>query len=139
MIKLEVIGPKMWVEQYSENAHKIAFNRSKPAHWDRIDFALLAVNEVDNVPMGYITCREHDHETIYIQFGGAMPGTKGSGKSQIVFDLMLDHLYSLYKRVTFLVENDNFAMLKLAMNAGFKIIGIRNYHGIVLLEHGREV
>jgi len=139
MIKIEVLSPKVWVEQYSENAHKIAFAKHKPAAWDRIDFALLAVNETDNQIMGYLTCREHDHETIYLQFGGAMPGTKGSGRTQLAFGVMLDHLFSLYKRVTFLVENDNFAMLKLAMNAGFKVIGIRNYHGTVLLEHGREV
>ncbi len=88
-MKLEVIDSKTWA-LHSEDAHKIAFGKVKPASWDRIDFALLAVDDSE-MPMGYITCREHDHETIYWQFGGAFPGTKGTCKTWLIYNLANYH------------------------------------------------
>ena len=138
MIEVVVIGADEWKKNYSEQAHLIAFGKEKPASWDRIDYAMLLVDRRSNTPGGYITCREFDHETVYWQFGGAMPGTKGTLGSLACFDAALDWARRAYRRVTFVVENTNFAMLKLAMKRGFQIVGVRNFHGAVLLEHMKE-
>lgn len=43
-----------------------------------------------------------------------------------------------YRRIAFLVENTNEAMLKLAMRCGFLIVGLRTFKGLILLEHVKE-
>ena len=138
MIEVLVIGADEWKEKYSEQAHLIAFGKNKPASWDRIDYALLMVEAKTKTPSGYITCREFDHETVYWQFGGAMPGTKSTPKSLACFDAALDWAKETYRRVTFVVENTNQPMLKLAMKREFQIIGVRNFRGSILLEHMKE-
>lgn len=127
--------PAEW-SNYSEAAHAVVFNEHRPAEMDRIDYALIA--EVDLVPHLYMTCREFDSETVYISSGGAFPVCKGTPKSWQSFQLMLDYLKANYKRCTLLTVNDNFPMLKFALKAGFKTIGIRYFNGYVLLEQYLE-
>lgn len=128
------LDKKQW-ESFSENAHRIAFDRYKDPSLERIDFALLMVDEVSDRPVGYMTCREHDAETVYWQFGGAMPETKGTIHSFRAYEGFVKYASSHYKRVTTLIENTNTPMLKMAMKVGFRIIGVRTYQGSVLLEH----
>lgn len=131
------ISPKDWAV-VSEDAHKIVFGTHKPASRDRIDFALMTVDE-QNVPLGYVTCREWDNETLYWQFGGMFPDTRGTPRSFRVYKEMLQWATDRYFRITMLVENTNVPMLKFALKVGFKIIGVRNYSGTVLLEHSLEL
>lgn len=140
-IHVEIIGADEWVKEYSENAHLIAFNRTKPASWDRIDYAMLFLAKEEgkpDLPVGYVTCREHDHETVYWQYGGAMPDTKGSVVSVQAFKAGLDWAKLHYKRVTLVVENTNRPMLKMAFHTGFTIHGVRTYNNFVMLEHMKE-
>lgn len=136
MITTLIVDKDTWKKDYSEQAHKVCFSKYKPASYDRIDFAVIAVD--DEQLCGYITCRETNSETIYWQFGGTFPEVIGTVKSIACFDEGLKWAKSLYKRVIFLVENDNYPMLKLAMRFKFKIYGVRNYHGNILLEHMLE-
>lgn len=135
--RVEVIQvlPKEW-EAFSEDAHKICFHAHKPKSFDRIDYALLCTD--NGVPCGYITCREYDHETVYFQFGGTFPGTKGGVKSWLCYEKCTEFARLRYRRITTLIENDNQVMLKFAMKMGYRIIGIRNYAGSILLEHVLE-
>jgi len=135
-MKIERIEPQIW-SSLSENAHKIAFNTLKPASQDRISFALLAVNDA-NIPLGYVTCREHDADTLYWQFGGAFPGTIGTTISFPTYCQFVEWCKPHYKRITTLIENTNTVMLKMAMKVGFRIIGVRFYKGSILLEHVLE-
>lgn len=131
-IIVDQLDPKRW-EQLSEKAHVICFNTHKPKDWDRIDFALIVRRGEDL--MGYLTCREVDAHSLYWQFGGAFPGTRESSLTFSGYKAFVAHCQSRYKRVTTLIENGNFVMLKMAMKVGFKIIGMRNFNGHVLLEH----
>ena len=133
MIKIEKIPAKEWIELYSEMAHRAVFKRIKPAHFDRIDFALLA--KEDETVMGYITCREHDHETLYWQFGGAFAALKGTPQVYPVLEALIAECRPNYKRVYCLIENTKTPMLYLAMKAGFRIMGVRAYQNSILLEH----
>jgi len=136
--KVIKIDKDEWAKLYSEKAHLICFGTEKPAHFDRIDYALLIVDESNNIPAAYITCREYDHETVYWQFGGSMPRTRGTVGSLRCFDSAISFAKLTYKRVTFVVENTNEAMLKLALARDFLIVGTRSYHGAVLVEFMRE-
>lgn len=131
-IEVDCLPAKEW-SHLSEKAHLIAFSESKPAEWDRIDFALVVRRGQE--PMGYLTCREHDAHTIYWQFGGAFPGTRESSLTFSGYKAFVAWCEKRYKRVTTLIENDNVVMLKMAMKVGFRIMGIRNYRGHILLEH----
>lgn len=122
---------------YSEKAHLICFGQHKPAHWDRFDFALLAVDH--EKPLGYVTCREHDPETLYWQFGGTFPETKGTIKSWRVYEALTNYCRSNYRRLTTLIENDNLTMLKFAMKMGYRIVGVRVFQGKPLLDHLLEL
>lgn len=129
---VEKISVQDW-EPMSENAHLIAFGKKKPASFDRIDFTLLVRTEKEL--MGYVTCREFDHETIYWQFGGAFPGTQSTSLSWIGYQAFVEWCKPRYKRITTLIENKNTVMLKMAMKVGFRVIGVRNFQGSILLEH----
>lgn len=132
MIKVERFSRAEWRE-FSENAHFVCFGKHKPAEWDRIDFALLVVDE--EKPMGYVTCREIDAETLYWQFGGAFPGTRDTHRSFRGYQAFVDYCKPKYKRISTLIENDNLVMLKMAMKVGYRIIGVRSFKGSILLEH----
>lgn len=133
-MRIEVVNAIEWA-QMSEDAHRIVFDRHKPATWDRIDYAILLIDDSHDVAAGYITCREIDGETLYWQFGGAFPGTKGTIKSFQLYQFALNWCQGRYKRVTTLIENTNTVMLKMAMKVGFRVIGVRSFKGAILLEH----
>ncbi len=134
---VEMYSAKDWAG-LAEKAHLICFKEHKPADIDRIDFSLIVRDEKFNL-CGYITCREHDAETLYWQFGGTFPGTKGSFNSWVCYEACRDWARARsYKRITTLIENENTVMLKMAMKLGFRIFGIRFYNGKVLLEHALE-
>lgn len=120
-------------KQYSEQAHLICFNEHRPADMNRIDFALVA--DLDGIPQAYMTCREVDAETVYMQYGGAFPSAKGTVKSFRSYEAILGKLSSVYKHGTTLIENTNTPMLRFAMQAGLRVIGVRNFKQSILLEH----
>ena len=135
-VRVEKLSPEAW-KPLSENAHLIAFNEIKKAETDRIDFALLAVKGHADL-LGYITCKEHDSETVYWQYGGAFPGTRETSLSYLGYMAFVAYCKERYKSIVTVIENDNFPMLKMAMKVGFKIIGLRYYSGnksTILLEH----
>lgn len=109
----------------SENAHLAVFETYKPASLDRIDFALLI--ERGETLMGFATCREHDAETLYWQYGGALPGTKSSSLTFPGYQAVVAWSKERYKRITTIIENDNVVMLKFAMKVGFRIVGVRTH------------
>jgi hypothetical protein len=131
-MRVERIDAKDWAT-VSEFAHTYVFNSVKPASTDRIDYALLVTEA--SVPMGYVTVRELDHETVYWQFGGAFPKAERSLKVLRGYKLMLEWTRRRYGRIRTYIANDNLTMLKLAMRVGFRINGVRLHEGKILVEH----
>lgn len=133
-MKVQKLDKETW-KLLSEGVHRIVFRENRPPETERVDFALI-VEDAEGVPASYSTCREFDAETLYWQYGGSFPGTKGTINSLKNFQAMVRWAKEAgYKRLTFLVENTNFAMLKLALITEFKITGVRVYQQHVLLEH----
>ena len=131
MISIEQLTREEWAT-LSEDAHKIAFSEIRPTSMDRVDYALLGVDDDTLQPHAYVTVRELDSESVYWQFGGAVGGSPIS--TVRAYERAIDWSLDRYKRVTTLVESGNVRMLKLAMSVGFRIIGCRTFKGTVLCE-----
>lgn len=127
------ISAEDWAK-VAPDAHRAVFGETLPPEFDRIDFALLSINPDTEVALGYMTCRELDGASIYLKHGGAFPPITGTVWSWTCYLDCLAYLETRYKRMTTLVENTNDAYLRMALKAGFKPIGIRNFKGTVLVE-----
>lgn len=136
-ITIQKMDPRVWWN-FSEHAHRACFSEVKPNHWDRIDYALLALDDETDTPIGYMTCREMDAKSVYWQYGGAFKPIERTIYSYRTYEAFLDWHRARYERVCTYIENDNKPMLKMAAHAGFRITGVRNYKGQVLLEHLME-
>lgn len=136
-IEVEQISKEDW-RLMGEHAHRSTFAEKREAKDERIDFALIAVLKKSNLILGYVTCREVDSETVYWQYGGSFHDVRASIHNFKAYCLMLDYCAERYKRMSTLIENTNRPMLKMAAKAGLLIVGVRNFKGKVLLEHGIE-
>jgi len=78
---------------------------------------------------GYI----HDFDTIYIQYAGFNDEHKGYMVIPM-FREVVEFVHKDYKNIVCRIENINTRAIKVAMNTGFIIVGIRNdgmiYDGI---------
>lgn len=116
----------------AEGIHEVVFGEIRPSSLNRFDFALVAWN--GSTPIGYITCRETDAESVYIGFGGVVPESRNSIESKSGMEALISFLASQYKRANMLVENTNIFMLKKALNTGFLPVGIANYRGSIFVD-----
>lgn len=132
-IEISQLDPDQW-SVFSEDAHRACFSEYRPAYKDRIDYALLAHDPYTRGILGYVTIRELDDESAYWQYGGAFPSIAKGTYVLRTYLKFVEFMSNRYKRVSTLVENTNVSYLKLAMKAGFRIIGTRNFKGIVLVE-----
>lgn len=130
------ISKETW-SKMSENAHLVVFGNRKELKNERIDFTYLIAQEAQ--VLAYVTCKEMDGTSLYWQYGGTFPSAKGSIFVPAGFRSLLNRVQEdRYDRVSFLVENTNYPMLKLAMAFKFKIIGAKLFQGQVFLEHCLE-
>jgi hypothetical protein len=134
-MKVMRLNPIEW-KDFSAQAHVVCFDEVRPPDLDRIDFALIAGDE--SGPVAYMTCRELDAESVYMQYGGAFPESRGTVKSFKGYTLMIAELAKNYVRASTLIENKNSPMLKFASKVGLIIIGMRTFKNQILLEHAVE-
>lgn len=133
MFEVTKISAHDWVTKFAGAAHKVVFGKIIDPANIRFDFALLVTRGTEMI--GYATAREFEAGTLYLQYGGAFPGTKQTSVSLPAYLALVKWCRENYERITTLVENDNFVYLKFAMKAGFRIIGIKIYGENILLEH----
>lgn len=128
------LEPAQWAE-LAPHASLISFGTNRPAGVDRVDFALLIERPDTGKPAGYATIQETEWGFAHVQFAGSFPETKSTLHTVRAFVAGLNWLSARYNYITCRVENTNRPMLKLAMAAGFNIIGVRTFDGHVLLDH----
>ena len=136
MIQVEKICNEAW-RVISQNAHALCFNERRDPEMDRIDFALLNVKieKDEKTPLNYCTVKELDSESVYWQYGGAFPNTKGTPISLHSYKRNADWCFAQgYKRITTYIQNINTAMLKVAIHIGFIPIGVRYFKGEIFVE-----
>jgi len=129
-VELLYFTPEEWVK-YSEDSHVAVFKEIRRSSLDRITYALAAIDSKG--PIGYVTCRETDEESLYWQYGGALEHRYGVAAYR-GFEAFIDQAEKNYKRVTTLVSNENIKYLHLLMKFGFRVIGLRSFNGEVFLE-----
>ena len=133
MIQTRTYPSNEWNTQFAEIAHAVVFDEKRPKEMNRLDFAIICYRDAD--PLTYVTCREFDSESVYMQYGGAFPSARGTTLSFSCYKKILEELADLnYKRATTLIENENIPMLKFAFKAGFRIIGVRLFEGQIFCE-----
>jgi hypothetical protein len=132
-VELVKISQDRWRELES-SAHLSVFGELLPPEYDRVDFALLAVEKTQNQPVAYLTARELDAESVYLKYGGAFPPIKSTVNSVFIYREMMQWLQERYRRITTLVENTNTVYLKMALTVGFRPIGIRQFKNSLLVE-----
>lgn len=132
-MKVDRLNPDQW-HYLSERAHLLAFDKHKPVQWERIDFALLCIDDNGTV-MGYGTFKEIDSKSVYWQYGGTFHGTRHTATSFKAFQEGLRWLSTRYERVSMYVENTNLPALKFAMKMGYRIVGVKLVNEMLLLEH----
>lgn len=133
IVEISRLDPEQW-SSFSEDAHRACFSELRPAYTDRIDYAILAHDPHSRGILGYTTVRELDHESVYWQFGGVFDNIAKGPIVYKVYLTLIEYMRKKYKRISTLVENSNVSYLKLAMKAGFRIIGVRMFKGVVLVE-----
>ncbi len=131
-LTVQTVSPAWWSE-VSEGVHFAVFQESRAATLDRIDYALIVRDEAD-FPVGYVTCRDHDGETVYWQYGGVNPAHSTTVTAVKGYRALIDNARQRYRRIHTLVEAENIRYLKLAMREGFRIVGTRTFKGKVLVE-----
>lgn len=136
MFRIEKVSPEDW-KHLAGSAHVLSFGERRDSNLDRVSFALLAVDELEK-PAGYVTCIEMDKETLYWQYGGAFPDYLGTIHSLSGYKKFVGFCSEMYKRVTTKIENNNLVMLKFAMKLGFKIVGVENFNGKILVNLTNE-
>lgn len=108
----------------SSDAHMVCFETSRPASFERYDYALVCYDEQKLT--AYSTILEYDAETAYMQNGGAL--TKNGLKTVRSYLMMIEWLKKKYPVITTKISNTNNPMLKLAIQAGFLIHGVEYYN-----------
>ena len=131
-VTVVILAADVWKKLFSENAHLAVFKENKPKELDRINFALLAL--MNDTPCGYMTCRELSETGVYVQYGGVFENAKNTIYSYSILNKCLTAL-GKYNFIQMYIENSNLVMLKMAMKVGFRVVGIRNFEGSILLEH----
>lgn len=135
MFETKLIGREDWKTFFAEEAHALVFAEKRSPELDRIDFALLLVDKEDS-PVAFVTCREQDEESLYMQYGGAMPLNKKTYGVSRGYEQMIEFVQRnpKYKRLATRIGNENIPMLRLAMGVGFRVVGVTTHKGDVLLE-----
>ncbi len=82
--------------------------------------------------VGLISAYLHNANSVYLQYAGFDEGI-GKNYRPVLFKEVVQFVHQDYKNIIFRIENTNIAALKVALNTGFKIIGIR-YDGVLYIE-----
>jgi len=127
---IKVISPETWKE-CSEKVHSIVHQTHRHPEFERIDYVLVSNDNTDTY--GYITVKEWDKDSVYWDFGGSIP-TASSVKVYNALMEAINFTFEKHKKITMHTYNENIPMLKLAMKAGFRIIGIKSIENNIFCE-----
>lgn len=136
MYQVQVLTAEEW-KQFSNKSHIVVFGYDRPSELDRVDLARIVIHKGE--VGGFITCKEMDAETCYIQHGGVYPNFEKSLHVLRGYMALLNDIKSMYKIVWTRVENTNIPMLKMALSQGFIINGCSKVKNKLYLELILEV
>lgn len=127
-----VLVPKEEWKIVAGLVHKEVFGTEFEEEYLSYDLAILVKKDGENLCYG--TLEELDKETAHINFGGIFNKFKTQKFGYIGFHEMVIKLKNNYKRIGFSTKTKNLSMIKLGINEGFEIVGIRKVYGITNLD-----
>lgn len=129
----DIYSKEYW-EMYAATANKELFGDMYPDEvYKDYDFVVLVTNE-DKDKVCYSTVKELDKETVYLNFGGTFSKFRGKGLTNECFNKIVSCLKDKYKRLGLTCRTKNIPMIKVGLNEGFEIVGMRMVYGFVNLE-----
>jgi hypothetical protein len=127
--------PEEWAP-LAQDAHKALFGLERPQELNSHHFILGGFG--DGELGGYITCLEMDTKSVYIQYGGIFPNFSKSIHAFPAYLQLIGWLRAKYSRAMTKIENTNFPMLKMALQAGFVVMGTEFFEGKLFLNLTNE-
>lgn len=126
-----------WIEKA---VHEDIFGDDyKGVHLD-YNYAVLVLTE-DGERFSYSLVKELDRDTAYLPYGGMFKMFRGYNGGYRGFHEIIEKLKKSYTRIGFATRTTNIPMIKLGLNEGFIIIGLRKVFGLpnveFLLERGK--
>lgn len=131
-----IVDRKDW-QNVGKDSHLAVFGSNITDAVDGVDFVLFFVSH-DDVPLGYITCREEASDRVYLQYGGAYPSAKGSALPVQMHREACKILATKYKYLRTKIHNENTPMLKLALHNGFIVTGVSFWEGKLYCDMAKE-
>lgn len=120
------------MQRVLDKAYQVVFGGERPEGDLFSKYALIARDD-EGALLGYATLREVDDKTVFIPFGGIMPGLRGE-KSLEISMAIRNFLFEQYTKITGVVASENVAALSLGFKLGFRVVGMRTHEGQLLLE-----
>lgn len=123
--------------------HKLLYNEIKSIYPDLFK-AIFKENNFKRIPdyvyigflgeqyVGMVSTHIHSNDNIFLQWAG-YDEKIGKFYRPILFKKVVAFIHQDYKNIIFRIENTNTPALKVALNTGFKIIGIR-HDGVLFVE-----
>lgn len=132
-IEVKELSPTEWAE-ISEIARLKSFGDHRPPSMDRIDFALLVVDELEH-PVGYATCSAINAEVVHLKMLGGFPNDTGFMSMAAGYLAVHGRLVEKgFKHVRTHIRADNVKVLRFSMTQGYRICGYTNFAGEPLVE-----
>lgn len=130
--KAEIISKISW-EPLRDKVHQDCFGKDFLDDYKAYHFVVAVKDEAGEI-VSYTQVKELDGESAYMTFGGTVAKHRNQGSGYKNFGAMVNVLKQKYKFVGVTTKTTNVGMIKLALNAGFLIIGMRLINGIPNLE-----
>jgi L-amino acid N-acyltransferase YncA len=107
-----------------EKTHAAVFGTIRKIEVDKTDRCILVFSDIGE-PAGYATVQEWSSDLAYLQWGGSFLDFRNTASVYRGYSLVIDAVLSEYRTVFTLIENTNTPMLKMALKAGFLVVGTR--------------
>ena len=114
-----------WIKKFQSTAYQAVFcNDPSDQDPSLFDYALIGIDEETDLPISYVTCKQLNAHTMFLEYGGVAPEYRNTPKSQSIFIEAIKYLQKAgAKIINFATTNDNVKMQILGLKAGFKCMG----------------
>ena len=130
-LSAKIVEKAEW-ESIESFAHEELFGKEYLDLYKDYNFAVLVSGGADMVC--YATIKELDADTAFLNFGGTFKKYQSQYLTSECLKKIKDTLTKKYKYVGFCCRTKNIAMIKVGLNNGFNIIGMKLVLGLPNLE-----
>jgi hypothetical protein len=139
-MRVVLISREDWLRDFARNAHLAVFDEDTSFEEGSFTTTMLVIDEKTDTPIIYMTYHEVPQGGVFVEYGGSFPPFRSSPKVYRAFNFANDWFRSNgYKRVGMITRNTNTAMNKLAIHAGYLVVGMQFQKGKFYLEHNKAL